>query len=88
MYKIKYHKKAIKDIEKLKQKHLEKKAKQLIDILRENPFQNSPPCEKLVGELSGFYSRRINIQHRLVYEVDEKKKILKIISLWSHYDNV
>lgn len=88
MYKIVYIKQAIKDISKLKNIGLAEKAKSLIDILRENPFQNPPPYEKLVGDLQGAYSRRINIKHRLVYQVYDVEKIVKIISLWSHYENV
>ena len=88
MYKIEYHKRALKDIQKLKQNNLVKKAKQLIDLIKENPFQNPPPYEKLVRDLDGLYSRRINIQHRLVYEVIEDKKIVRILSLWSHYENI
>lgn len=88
MHKIEYHKGALKDIQKLKQYNLEKKAKQLVDLIKENPFQMPPPYEKLVGDLSGLYSRRINIQHRLVYEVLEDRKIVRILSLWSHYENI
>lgn len=88
MYKIKYHKKAIKEISKLKESNLDKKAKKLIDLIKENPYQTPPPYEKLVGDLQGFYSRRINIKHRLVYQVDEEEKTIKIISLWSHYENI
>ena len=88
MYKIEFHKKALKDIQKLKQRSLEAKAKQLVNIIKENPFQIPPPYEKLVGDLSGLYSRRINIQHRLVYEVIEDKKLIRILSLWSHYEKV
>ena len=88
MYKIVYIKQAIKDISKLKNIGLAEKAKSLIDILRENPFQNPPPYDKLVGDLQGAYSRRINIKHRLVYQVYDVEKIVKIISLWSHYENV
>ena len=62
------------------------KAKRLVNIIRENPFQTPPPYEKLVGEMSGLYSRRINIQHRLVYQIYETEKTIKIISLWSHYE--
>ena len=69
MYKIEYHKRAIKDIIKLKENNLDKKTKKLIEVLKENPFQNPPPYEKLTGDLKGLYSRRINIQHRLVYKV-------------------
>lgn len=88
MYKIEYHKKAIKDISKLKQSNLHIKAKQLVDLIKQNPYQNPPPYEKLIGDLSDFYSRRINIQHKLVYQVFEDEKIIKIISLWSHYENI
>ena len=87
MYKIKYTKQAVKDIPKLKDANLDNKAKALIDILRKNPFQNPPSYEKLVGELQDLYSRRINIKHRLVYEVYNKTKEVKIISLWTHYEN-
>lgn len=88
MYKIEYHKKALKDIEKLKQNNLAIRAKNLIDVLKNNPFQNPPPYEKLLGDLKELYSRRINIQHRLIYQVFEDKKLVRIISLWSHYENV
>lgn len=77
MYKIEYHKNALKEIQKLKQANLDKKAKQLVEIIKENPFQTPPPYEKLLGDLYGLYSRRINIQHRLVYEVIEEKKLLE-----------
>ncbi len=87
MYKIVYRKKAIKDIAKIKKIGLNNKVKNLIEIIKENPFKNSPPYEKLLGELQGAYSRRINIQHRLIYQVFEKEKIVKIISFWSHYRN-
>ena len=86
MYKIIYTKTAIKDIPNLKSLHLDKNAKALVDIIRENPFKIPPPYEKLVGDLQGLYSRRINIKHRLVYEVFETDKIIKIISLWTHYE--
>lgn len=86
MYKIIYVKRVLKDIPKLKSVGLDNKAKQLIDLLKVNPFKNPPPYEKLVGDLIGAYSRRINIQHRLVYQVLEEKKIVKILSLWSHYE--
>lgn len=86
MYKIVYTKTAVKDIPKLKSVHLDEKAKALIDILRENPFQNPPPYEKLVGDLAGAYSRRLNVQHRLVYQVCETEQTVKILSLWTHYE--
>ena len=86
MYKIVYTKTATKDIPKLKTAHLDTKAKALIDVIRENPFQTPPSYEKLVGDLQGLYSRRINIQHRLVYQVLEEEKTIKIVNLWTHYE--
>lgn len=86
MYKIVYTKAAAKDIPKLKTAHLDTKAKALIDIIRENPYQTPPSYEKLVGDLQGLYSRRINIQHRLVYQVLEEEQTIKIVSLWTHYE--
>lgn len=86
MYQIVYTKTAVKHIKNLKSAGLSYKAKRLVNIIRENPFQTPPPYEKLVGEMSGLYSRRINIQHRLVYQVYETEKTIKIISLWSHYE--
>ncbi|MCH5212161.1 MAG: Txe/YoeB family addiction module toxin [Oscillospiraceae bacterium] len=86
MYSIFYTKDAQKAIPKLKAAHLDEKAKKLINIIHQNPYQNPPPYEKLVGDLGGAYSRRINIQHRLVYEVDDDNKTIKILSMWTHYD--
>lgn len=86
-YRIVYSKCALKGASKLKECGLSEKAKSLIEILKDNPFQNPPPYEKLVGDLRGSYSRRINIQHRLVYQVYEKEEIVKILSVWSHYEN-
>lgn len=86
MYSIVYTKKSINDIPKLKAAKLENKAKALIDLIRDNPYQTPPSYEKLLGDLQGVYSRRINIKHRLVYEVYEDARVVKIISLWSHYD--
>ena len=86
MYEIVFTKTAIKDIPKLKAAHLQAKAQELIAIIRENPYQTPPGYEKLVGNLQGMYSRRINQQHRLVYEVFEAEKTIKIVSLWSHYE--
>ena len=85
-FKIKFTKQAVKDVEYLKSANLSKKAKKLIDILKENPYQNPPPYEKLIGDLKGMYSRRINIQHRLIYQVYDKEKIIKIIRMWKHYE--
>ena len=88
MYKIEYHKKVVKEIKNIKESKLDTKLKSLIEILKTNPFQNPPPYEKLGGELAGLYSRRINIQHRLIYMVDEERKIIKILSVWSHYEKI
>lgn len=85
-FKVKFTKQAVKDLEYLKAASLSKKAKKLVDIMKENPYQNPPPYEKLIGDLDGMYSRRINIQHRLVYEVDNEEKIIKIIRMWKHYE--
>ena len=84
-YKILYSKLALKDAKKLSRANLDTKAKELINILRKNPFQSPPPYEKLVGNLKGSYSRRINIQHRIVYEVREKDKVVRILRMWTHY---
>ena len=86
MYNIVYTKKAINDIPKLKNVKLDKKTRALIEIIKENPYKTPPSYEKLMGDLTGAYSRRINIKHRLVYEVLEEEKTVKIISLWTHYD--
>lgn len=85
VYQIYYTKKAASDIPKLKAAKLDNNAKALIDIIRENPYRTPPPYEKLQGDLQGAYSRRLNIKHRMVYEVCEEEKAVKIISLWSHY---
>jgi len=84
-YRVLYSKLALKDAKKLSSVNLDKKAKELIEIIRKDPFQNPPPYEKLVGNLNGAYSRRINIQHRLVYEVKEDEKKVRISRMWSHY---
>ena len=86
MYKVKISKKALNDIKKLNAAGLSDKARKLIDLLKENPFTTPPSYEKLVGDLNGMYSRRINIQHRLVYSIDEKEKVVKILRMWSHYE--
>ena len=85
-YKVVFTKQAQKDAEKLSASGLKTKTEQLIKILRKNPYQTPPFYEKLVGDLAGAYSRRINIQHRLVYQVIENKKIVKIIRMWTHYE--
>lgn len=81
-----YTKQAQKDARKLASSGLKAKAQTLLAILEEDPWQNPPPFEKLVGDLSGAYSRRINIQHRLVYQVLEAEKAVKILRLWTHYE--
>ena len=85
MWVVKFTKNAEKDKELLKRAGLEGKAKKLLSLLSENPFQNPPPYEKLVGELAGYYSRRINIQHRLVYKVHKELNCVVVHSMWSHY---
>ncbi len=81
-----YTKYAQKDAEKLASAGLKEKAKSLLAILSKNPFQNPPAYEKLIGDLAGAYSRRINIQHRLVYQVLEEQQIVKVLRMWSHYE--
>jgi Txe/YoeB family toxin of toxin-antitoxin system len=81
-----YTKQAQKDAKKLSASGLREKALEIIKILSENPFQTVPPYEKLIGDLSGAYSRRINIQHRIVYQVMEKEGIVKVIRMWTHYE--
>ena len=97
MYHIVYEKQAVKDIKNLKSAGLDKKARDLIDIIRGNPFQIPPAYEGLVGNLQGFYSRRINIQHRLVYQVYQEmvtvdgmvyQGTVKIIRMWTHYEHI
>jgi Txe/YoeB family toxin of toxin-antitoxin system len=85
MWRIVFTKQAKKDAKKLSAGGLRSKAEKLLDILRENPYQTPPPFEKLLGDLSGAYSRRINIQHRLVYQVLSDKKLVKVIRMWTHY---
>ena len=97
MYKIVYTKQALKDLENLKRNGISNKAKILVDVIRENPYQNPPSYEKLVGNLDGILSRRINIQHRLVYQVYAEPHVIdgvecegtvKIIRMWTHYDGL
>lgn len=86
MWAVLFTKNAEKDKPKLKASGLEKKTKSLLILLSENPFQAPPSYEKLVGDLNGYYSRRINIQHRLVYHVDSKNNIVIVHSMWPHYE--
>ncbi|MGN1194487.1 MAG: Txe/YoeB family addiction module toxin [Acutalibacteraceae bacterium] len=83
-----FSKAAVKDAENLKAASLDAKAKRLLRIIEINPFQSPPPYEKLIGDLSGMYSRRINIQHRLVYTVDEQNKIIRVLRMWKHYEKI
>ncbi len=86
MYTIVYTKQAQKDARKANAAGLKPKIEKLIRILQKNPFKNPPQYEKLVGDLSGAYSRRINIQHRIIYQIYEDRKIVKVIRLWTHYE--
>ena len=86
MWTIKYSKQAVKDSKKIEQSNLKQSVINLLEILKVNPFLNPPPYEKLIGDLTGKYSRRINIQHRLVYEVFEEEKIVRILRMWTHYE--
>ena len=97
MYLIKYDKQAQKDAKNLKTAKLDTKAKELIEVLKEDPLKNPRPYEELVGNLAGLYSRRINLKHRIVYEIIEKtiteknieyEGIVKVIRMWTHYDKV
>lgn len=85
-YRIFFSKNAEKDKAKLKSEHLETKAKELLNIIAEDPFAYPPSYEKLVGDLDGFYSRRVNIKHRIVYSVDEKNKVVIIARMFTHYE--
>jgi toxin YoeB len=85
-WRLLYTKQAQKDAKKLGSSGLKPKAETLLKIIERNPFQNPPPFEKLVGDLMGAYSRRINVQHRMVYQVLSDIKVIKVIRLWSHYE--
>lgn len=86
MWRVVFTKQARKDAEKLSDAGLRSKAETLLEIQRENPYQTSPPYEKLIGDIKGACSRRINIQHRLVYQILEDEKAVKVIRMWSHYE--
>jgi len=81
-----YTKQAQKDAKKLAASKLKKKAQAILEVIEKDPYQNPPPYEKLIGDLAGAYSRRINIQHRVVYQVYEDDKVVKVLRLWSHYE--
>lgn len=83
-WKIEFSRTAIKDAKKLKSANLEINVRELLDVLKSNPYQ--PPYEKLSGNLKGYYSRRINIKHRLIYSVNDETKAVRVVSVWSHYE--
>ena len=85
-WRIVFTKQAQKDAKKLASSGLKSKAASLLEVIKEFPYQNPPPYEKLVGDLSGAYSRRINIQHRIVYEVMEAEHTIKVLRMWTHYE--
>ena len=85
-WKLVYTKQSQKDAKKLSSVGLRLKAETLLEIIEKNPFQNPPPFEKLVGDLEGAYSRRINIKHRLIYQILKKSKTVKVIRMWTHYE--
>ncbi len=85
-WEVVFAKHAIKDAKKLAAAGLKSKAQELLEVLQNDPFQNPPAYEKLVGDLDGAYSRRINIQHRLVYEVFRKERIVRVLRMWTHYE--
>jgi len=85
-WKVIYTRHALKDAKKISQSNLQKKTKELISLLEQDPFQNSPQFEEPVGDLEGAYSRRINIQHRLVYQVITEEQVVKVLRMWSHYE--
>ncbi len=85
-WQVVFSKQAVKDARKLSDAGLKPKASDLLELLAGDPFTNPPPFEKLVGDLAGCYSRRINIQHRLVYEVHKKEKMLRVLRMWTHYE--
>ena len=85
-WRVVFTKQAQKDAKKISASGLKQKAEALINILRENPYKVPPPFEKLIGDLAGAYSRRINIQHRIVYQIMNEEKVVKIIRMWTHYE--
>lgn len=85
MFKLQYTAQANRDAKKINKSNLRQKVEQLLELLKEDPFQNPPPFKELIGDLKGSYSRRINVQHRLVYQILKKESTVKIISMWDHY---
>lgn len=88
MYEIYFTKLAEHDKQLIKQSGLESKVRTLLELIRRDPYQTPPPVEKLVGNLEGYLSRRINLQHRIVYQVMEKERSIKVIRMWTHYEHV
>ena len=86
MYRVVLSRQAVKDKEKIIQAGYGKRVKALLELIAEDPYTTPPPYEKLIGDLKGFYSRRINLQHRLVYEVREAEKVVVIARMWTHYE--
>lgn len=86
MWTVVYSNQAVKDSKKIEQSNLKDATKKLIEVIKNDPFQIPPPYEKLIGDLTGKYSRRINIQHRLVYEVFETEHIVRVLRMWTHYE--
>jgi len=86
IWKLVYTKQAQKDSKQLASSGLKSKAQELLALIAEDPYRKPPPFEKLIGDLAGAYSRRINIQHRLVYQVFEDERVVKVLRLWSHYE--
>lgn len=85
-WRLAYTKQAQEDAKKLAASGLKSKAQELLNLLSEDPYRRPPPCEKLVGDLAGADSRRINIQHRIVYQVIEERRVVKVLRLWTHYE--
>jgi Txe/YoeB family toxin of toxin-antitoxin system len=85
-YELVYTNQAKKDAKKLKGSSLAQKAKELLKVIAENPYEDPPPFEALIGDLKGAYSRRLNIQHRLVYQVYDEQRVVKVLRLWTHYE--
>ena len=85
-WQVVYARQALKDARKLTAVGLKERAQELLEVLSRDPFQKPPPFEKLVGDLDGAYSRRINIQHRLVYEVFRKERVVRVLRMWTHYE--
>lgn len=85
-WRLVFSKQAQKDVQKIKAANLKTQTEKLLEILHGNPYQTPPPYEKLVGDLAGIYSRRINIQHRLLYQILEDERVVKVLRMWTHYE--